>query len=197
MWPLSGIAVHDVPIFDRVAPLYDLLAPNTAGQPIADGLSMAERPVETVVDLGGGTGRAARSIEGDPLVFDASEGMLAKARDHGLAAVRGDVRSLPFPDGSIDAVIAVDAMHHFPDTPTVVEQVFRSLGTGGAFVVREFDPTTIRGMGLRIGQHVIGFDCTFYTPDSMREVFEDAGFEVTILDTGFVYTVVGIKPGST
>lgn len=188
--------MHDVPIFDRVAPLYDLVAPGTAGKPLADGIAMAERQVEDVVDLGGGTGRAARAIDHQPVVFDASEGMLGRAQKHQLETVRGDARQLPFPDGSLDAVISVDAIHHFPSPPTVVGEVFRSLAMGGAFVVREFDPRTIRGMGLRLGQHVIGFDCTFYTPTELQAVFEDVGFEVTILDEGFVYTIVGIKPGS-
>lgn len=188
--------MHDVPIFDRVAPLYDLVAPGTDGRPLADGLALAERQVEDVVDLGGGTGRAARAIDHRPVVFDASEGMLQRARNHQLEAVRGDARHLPFPDESLDAMISVDAVHHFPAIPTVVEDVFRTLDTGGAFVVREFDPETIRGLGLRVWQHVIGFDCTFYTPEGLRAVFEDAGFEVTVLEDGFVYTVVGVKPGN-
>ncbi|MFB6093728.1 MAG: class I SAM-dependent methyltransferase [Halanaeroarchaeum sp.] len=188
--------MHDVPVFDRVAPVYDLVAPSTDAQPIEAGLSRVERRLETVVDLGGGTGRAARSIDLDPIVLDASQPMLARAGRHGHRTVRGDARTLPFPEDSVDAVVAVDAMHHFPDPPTVVERVYGALGTGGGFVVREFDPTTLRGLGLRVGQHLIGFDCTFYTPDDLAAVFDRVGFETTVLDRGFVYTVVGVVPGT-
>jgi len=187
--------VHDVPVFDRFAPIYDLLAPSTEAEPLEDGLTLAERQVEQVVDLGGGTGRAARALDRDMLVVDASVKMLEKAADKGLRTVRSDVRHLPFADVTVDAVVSVDAIHHFPDPPAVVEEVYRALDVGGVFVAREFDPTTVRGMALRVGQHVVGFDCTFYTPGGLRSVFEHAGFETTVTERGFVYTVVGVKPG--
>ncbi|MFB6124911.1 MAG: class I SAM-dependent methyltransferase [Halanaeroarchaeum sp.] len=188
--------MHDVPFFDRVAPLYDLVAPATDREPLAEGLSHAERMIDDVVDLGGGTGRAARALGRDPVVFDASEGMLASAREHGLSAVRGDVRHLPFPDESVDATVTVDAMHHFPAVPAVVEEVARVLGVGGVFVVREFDPTTIRGRALIAGEHVFGFESTFFTPADLESTFREAGLVPKVIERGFLYTIVGVKPGN-
>lgn len=193
--PSFASRVHDVPVFDRFAPIYDLVSPSTDAKPLEDGLALAQRQVEDVIDLGGGTGRAARALDRDLLVVDASSGMLAKANGKGLRTVRSDVRTLPFDDESVDAVVSVDAIHHFPTPPAVVEEVYRVLDVGGVFVAREFDPTTLRGMALRVGQHVVGFDCTLYPPDELQSVFERAGFETTVLDRGFVYTVVGVKPG--
>lgn len=191
-WPI----VHDVPFFDRVAPLYDLVAPATDREPLAEGLSHAERMIDDVVDLGGGTGRASRALGRDPVVFDASEGMLSSARDHGLEAVRGDVRHLPFPDESVDATVTVDAMHHFPAVSTVVEEVARVLAVGGVFVVREFDPSTVRGRALVTGEHVFGFESEFFTPDELVDTFRRAGLQPKVIERGFVYTVVGVKPGN-
>ncbi|MFB6070747.1 MAG: class I SAM-dependent methyltransferase [Halanaeroarchaeum sp.] len=184
--------MHDVPFFDRVAPLYDVFAPATDSQPLESGLAVAERPVEDVVDLGGGTGRAARSLSTDPVVLDASERMLARARGHGLPTVRGDVRSLPFPDGSLDAVVSVDAIHHFPAVSSVLEEVVRVLDDGGVFVVRDFDPGTIRGRALVLGERLVGFESTFFTVEDLVTAFEDAGLDATVTERGFVYTVVGV-----
>lgn len=194
--PKSTVIVHDVPFFDRVAPLYDLILPGTDSEPLAAGLSMAERPLSAVVDLGGGTGRAARALDRDPLVFDGSQGMLKKARDHGLDTVRGDVRTLPFAEGSLDGVVSVDAIHHFPEMEHTTEEVYRALAVGGVFVVRDFDPSTLRGRVLVAGEKLIGFGSTFFTVEELVSVFESAGFETTVAERGFVYTIVGLKPGA-
>lgn len=188
--------MHDVPFFDRVAPLYDLVTPSTDAEPLTDGLAMAERSVRTVVDLGGGTGRASRALDSDPVVLDGSIGMLQKARNQGHEVVRGDVRHLPLADGSVDGVVCVDAMHHFPAVDRVVEEVVRVLRVGGAFVVREFDPTTIRGRGLVAAEHLVGFDSTFFATTDLADLLADAGLDVTVTERGFVYTLVGVKPGA-
>lgn len=189
--------MHDVPFFDRVAPLYDLVLPGTDREPLAHGLSLAERQLSTVVDLGGGTGRAAKALDRDPVVFDGSQGMLRKARDHGLQTVRGDVRDLPFPDESIDGLVSVDAVHHFPSVPRTLEEAFRVLEVGGVLVVREFDPSTLRGKALVFGERLVRFDSTFFTVRELESAFESAGFDTTVTERGFTYTVVGVKPGKT
>lgn len=189
--------MHDVPFFDRVAPIYDLVLPGTDREPLAHGLSLAERQLSTVVDLGGGTGRAAKALERDPVVFDGSQGMLRRARDHDLRTIRGDVRNLPFPDSSLDGLVSVDAVHHFPDVRTVLEEAYRVLDVGGVLVVREFDPSTIRGKFLAAGERIIRFGSTFFTVGELESAFDAAGFETTVTERGFVYTVVGVKPGNT
>jgi demethylmenaquinone methyltransferase/2-methoxy-6-polyprenyl-1,4-benzoquinol methylase len=54
----------DVRFFDRVAPLYDRLMPPADADALADALSVSRRPVRTVLDVAGGTGRAARVLSG-------------------------------------------------------------------------------------------------------------------------------------
>lgn len=189
--------MHDVPFFDRVAPLYDLVAPGTDRGPLNDGLGYAERELSTVVDLGGGTGRAANALDRDPLVYDGSRGMLKKARDHDLNVLQGDVRALPFRDDSIDGLVAVDAVHHFPAIETILEEAFRVLEPGGVLVIREFDPGTIRGTFLVLGERIVGFDSTFYGADELGDHLTNTGFETTVLERGFLYTLVGVKPDET
>lgn len=185
--------MHDVPYFDRFAPLYDLLLPETDSEPLEDGLSLARRPIDCVLDLGGGTGRAARVLSDSTLVLDGSNPMLAEARSRDLQTVQGDVRHLPLHGESVDGVVSVDAVHHFPEVPAVIEEAARVLRPGGALVIREFDPTTIRGRFLVLGEKIVGFDSVFYPPAAIQSMMARAGLNASIIETGFVYTVVGVK----
>lgn len=186
--------MHDVPYFDRFARFYDLVLPETDSQPLEAGLSLAERDVTCILDLGGGTGRAARVLTDSSVVLDGSFPMLSKAHGHGLDTVQGDVRSLPLRDGSVDGVVSVDAVHHFPAVKQAIAEAERVLRPGGVVVVREFDPTSLRGRGLVLGERIVGFGSTFFTPQQMASMMEQSGLEPTIEDHGFVYTVVGVKP---
>jgi demethylmenaquinone methyltransferase/2-methoxy-6-polyprenyl-1,4-benzoquinol methylase len=186
--------MHDVPLFDRFAPVYDLLLPDTDSVPLSTGLGHAARPVECVLDLGGGTGRAGRAIDPAAVVFDASGPMLESARESGFPSVRGDVRHLPFAAESVDAVVSVDALHHLPAIEAVLAEVERVLEPGGVFVVRDFDPTTLRGRGLALGERLVGFESTFFSAAALVERLAATGLDPTVLEDGFVYTVVATKP---
>lgn len=187
--------MHDVPYFDRFAPLYDLAMPAADPADLDPALSLAERPVERVLDLGGGTGRVARALGGRAVVADASRGMLAEARADGLATLRTDVRRLAVGDESVDAVVIVDALHHFPARSTAIAEAARALRPGGVLVVRDFDPATLRGRLLVAGEHLIGMGSRFDTAAECADRLADAGLEARVVDTGFAFTVAGVKPG--
>lgn len=189
--------MHDVPYFDRFAPLYDRLLPSTDAAPIESGLALADRPVERLLDVGGGTGRVGGAVEPTPIVFDASRPMLAEAREKGFPTVQGDARSLPIRTESVDAAVSVDAVHHLPALETVLGEVARVLRPGGVLVVRDFDPTTLRGRGLAAAEHLVGFDSTFHSAEAIGDTMAAAGFEVTILESGFTYTVAGKRTEDT
>jgi SAM-dependent methyltransferase len=58
-------------------------------------------------------------------------------RKHKLAEldfVQGDAQNLPFPDGSFDVVINVEASHQYPDFPKFLAEVARVLRHGGHFL---------------------------------------------------------------
>jgi len=59
-------------------------------------------------------------------------------------------------------------------------------------VVREFDPATLRGRGLVLGERIVGFDSHFYPPDDLRDRLTSAGFDATVPDRGFGYTVAAV-----
>lgn len=180
--------------FDRVAGLYDLAMPSADVDALRDGLSFARRPVERVLDVAGGTGRASRALAGEgfaPVVVDRSSGMLARARGDGYAAVRADAGRLPFRDGSVDAVVVVDALHHLPDPERAVREAARVVAPGGAVVVQEFGPRTLRGRGLVLAERAVGFDSQFWTPEELCDLFERAGLTARLVSGGFEYVVAG------
>lgn len=187
----------DVRFFDRIGSLYDLWMPAADPDRLAAGLDRATRPVERVVDLAGGTGRATVAVDApERLVVDAALGMLGRVRrrDPALVPVAGDARRLPLADGSADAVTVVDALHHLPDQRAVVEEVRRVLRPGGAFVVVDFDPTHPLGRGVVAAEELAGFGSTFTGPDDLARFLARAGYaETAVVDRGFAYTVVGLK----
>ncbi|MFW6385444.1 MAG: class I SAM-dependent methyltransferase [Halodesulfurarchaeum sp.] len=185
--------MHDVSYFDRFAPVYDVLIPETDSDPLAAGLAMVDGPIECLLDLGGGTGRAAKALSEPTAVVDGSLPMLRKARAENLPSIRGDVRELPIATESVDGIVSVDAIHHFPDLSTVVEEVERVLRPGGAVVIRDFDPSTRRGSVLIFGEHALGFESTFYSPEALSERLHEAGLTPSVIESGFAYTVVGTK----
>jgi demethylmenaquinone methyltransferase/2-methoxy-6-polyprenyl-1,4-benzoquinol methylase len=184
----------DVRFFDRLAVPYDLAMPSTDPRLLEAGFDLAGRPVETVLDVGGGTGRAAKELAvARPVVVDASRGMLRRARDRGLACVTGDAGRLPVADASVDAVVVLDALHHFPDPPAAVAEAARVLAPGGVLVVREFDPGTIRGRGLVAVERVARMGSTFYRVGELESILEGVGLATTVLESGFEYTVAGVR----
>ncbi|MFO8115604.1 MAG: class I SAM-dependent methyltransferase [Halorubrum sp.] len=185
----------DVGFFDRIAPLYDRVMPPANGEVLAAGLAHATRPIDRLLDVGGGSGRAAAALTGpEKTVVDASVGMLGRAREgRGLSAVAGDAGRLPFRDGVIDAVTIVDAFHHLPDQQAAVREAARVLAPGGALVIREFDPDHPLGRALVAAEHVIGMGSRFQPPRGLAAGLDDAGFDPRIVDRGFDYTVVGVR----
>lgn len=56
----------------------------------------------------------------------------------GLDFVHGDAENLPFPDGSFDAVLNVEASHAYPDLRRFLDEVARVLRPGGHLLYADF-----------------------------------------------------------
>jgi ubiquinone/menaquinone biosynthesis C-methylase UbiE len=103
-------------------------------------------PDAVVVDVGCGTGlvtlpvaRRCRAAVG----LDASAAMLERLHDEArrsgttnISLIRGDMRRLPFPEASVDAVVSCYAFHHLSDDgkELAAAEAFRVLKPGGRMV---------------------------------------------------------------
>jgi ubiquinone/menaquinone biosynthesis C-methylase UbiE len=104
-----------------------------------------EAPPGMLLEVGCGTGHWLASLAGPGrtvLGLDQSEGMLGVARRAAPNArlVRGAATQLPFADGSVEALLSMNALHHFPDKPGFVAEAARVLASGGAFCSIGLDP---------------------------------------------------------
>ena len=110
------------------------------------------RPGMTVLDLGCGEGRhafeayrrGARVVAVDRGVSEVGTtkrwlGAIAAAGEAPDGAryevVRGDLLALPFPDASVDRVIASEVLEHIPDDATAMAEIARVLKPGGTVAV--------------------------------------------------------------
>lgn len=186
--------------FDRLARVYD-------GLPIPNHPEVLRERVEAApgprLDLGGGTGRASVEIHGDrePVVLDASSGMLARARRAGRAVrpVRGLGQALPFADASFGAVTVTEAFHHFaPHQPAVLDEVARVLAPAGVLVVEEIDPDHLLGRAVELGENLLlRFGSRFLRPEELEEMAEHTFEEVATERTGsFTYLLEARQPRS-
>ena len=155
----SSVMRWDVRAFDLFAPVYDRFMPATDGVALRKALAVADRRVDRILEVGGGSGRVAGEI--GATVVDPARGMLRRARRRGLETVQASATDLPHPDGSVDAVVVVDAFHHFPAGRRCLSEMARVLAPGGVLVITDFDrgtrlaPTADRS-GVHPGQAGVG-----------------------------------------
>jgi ubiquinone/menaquinone biosynthesis C-methylase UbiE len=100
------------------------------------------------VDLGCGPGHLAVTLARQAphlhvTGVDLSDEMLAQAGDLArrsgvgdrVSFREGDVRQIPFPDGSLDLVVSTLSLHHWQDPVAVLDEIARVLRPGGSFLI--------------------------------------------------------------
>jgi ubiquinone/menaquinone biosynthesis C-methylase UbiE len=137
-----------------------------------------------LLDAGGGTGRvssALRPLVRSVVVTDLSLGMLSEARAKGtVAPVRGHAERLPFPDGSFDRVLVVDALHHFCDQRESIADLLRVLAPGGRLVIEEPDYTRVAVKLVAVLEKLALMRSRFHTPESIALMVASHGLHATI-----------------
>ena len=110
---------------------------------------------------------------------------------HRPAFVVGDVREIPFRDGTVDAVYSMGTIEHFDEYPQAVREIYRVLKPGGTAIIgvpNKLDPflrpLLVHLMNLR-GLYGYGMEKSF-TPGELRRVLEAAGFRVKA-QTGILF----------
>ena len=138
--------------------------------------------------------RGARAFGVDismPTVLLARDAFGSPDMGHGLDATAGDVRALPFRDGSFDAVYSMGTIEHFADTERAVAEVFRVLKPGGVAIVgvpNRHDPF-LRPLLATIMQAVSAYGYGYeksYSRKALRQMLQRANFEV-IAETAILF----------
>jgi len=134
--------------------------------------------------------------------------------------IRGDVQGLPFTDNSIDAVIGNSFLHHVPDNPRLLREVYRILKPGGVFccthepsvsadylegfpfgyIVRLLEILHVKNLINRLlrrplhpeaDRQIILSDIWLYTEKNILMLLKRAGFnEIVVTSRGFISTIV-------
>ncbi len=162
----------------------------------AEAVAVAEVPADaTVLDLAAGTGKLTRLLVrtfGRVIAVEPAEAMRrVLARQSSAADVaEGTAEEIPLPDGSVDAVFAAEAFHHF-DGRRAVAEIARVLRPGGALVLLWNLPAgaieppiddlerIVEERGLtreRLGYDPIDLNSPKYTEGRWREAFVGTPF---------------------
>lgn len=115
---------------------------------------------------------------------DFSENMIAEAKKHSkyknLHFSVQDATSLPYADGSFDAVVIANALHIMPEPDRAMSEICRVLKEGGTLIA----PTFIHGEGGRYRfrikmMNLIGFKTySKWNADEFVEYIKSYGYEI-------------------
>ena len=148
----------------------------------------------TVLDVGGYDGSVsagARSASTQVVVVDLDGSGLEKARNQGLAGVRGSAIDLPLARRSVDVALALDVLPCVPAelAARVYPEIARVLKAGGHLVVTEMDerfklPFVANEVAFARWEVKTGG----FSYDALVERLEESGF--TVVDHRMFYGVV-------
>lgn len=173
--------------YDRLSSSYDARYAAHEYRGVEDTLADLFPSDCVVLDVGCGTGRWLRFLRSRgarAIGVDLSEGMLRRAAEHGSHSLAcGSALDLPFASNSFDAVLVVNALHHFREPAEFVREAARVLKPEGRFVTIGLDPS-LEGDTWYVYQYFDGTeerDRRRYPPTSnLRALLEDASFHTVV-----------------
>lgn len=136
-----------------------------------------------ILDAGCGTGGNLAHLGrwGRAVGIDLSTDALDHCRERGVAAARAALLSLPFKDGSFDAVTSFDVVYHawVTDDRAALREMARVLRRGGLILVR------VPALRILWGGHDIEVQSRHrYTRRELRALLEETGLEVLRITYG-------------
>lgn len=163
-----------------------------------------------LLDVGCGVGHLGRVFaERPPSRFelvgtDFQADLLREAGVGYSGLIEADVHHLPLKDGSVDAAIASNSLHHFPDANRAMAEIARVLRPGGVFIA--YDPRFVAPLEklkklLRRNDGAFTEDHKAFRIEEYRTLLGSSGLEVTdlrlvdplgpLVATGLDYLKVG------
>jgi demethylmenaquinone methyltransferase/2-methoxy-6-polyprenyl-1,4-benzoquinol methylase len=83
--------------------------------------------------------------------------------------------TLPFPDGTFDRVLIVDALHHFRNQEDAIRESLRVLKPGGRLAIEEPDIRQLIVRAVAFLEQLILMQSRFHTPLQIMEMIRDQG----------------------
>lgn len=122
----------------------------------------------------------------------------ASGRGSRVSACAADLLALPYASGAFDLVVGHSFLHHVPDVPAAVAEIFRVLKPGGlAGLLHEpnVNANFWESFPLSLAKNTDprdGFtDLWMFRPEDLRRLFEDQGFvDVRIQGAGVLSAIV-------
>lgn len=158
--------------FAILAPYYD----RVIGPPNPERLrSLLRLPVAgRMLDAGGGTARVSAQLRPyvrELVLADVSPPMLDQARGKtDLHPLLSQAERLPFPDGSFERVLVVDALHHFHNQEAAIADLVRVLSPGGRLVIEEPNLDRLTVKFIAVVEKMALMRSHFYRPEAIRDM---------------------------
>jgi len=172
--------------FDLVAPFYNRVLHRAQSHQLRYVAQfLAPRPGERVLDVGAGTGvllaqlyRQGAQVTG----LDRSGAMLREAEKAcpGCDLVLGDAMAMPFPEETFDAVVCVDALHHFPDRERALQEMIRVLKEGGRLLILDLERHHWFTRLIQAAEWLVAERSHFYTAQELVAWLGQAGVKAEV-----------------
>jgi ubiquinone/menaquinone biosynthesis C-methylase UbiE len=182
--------------FGLLSPFYDRVMRQPDPGPLLRRLGLPH--AGALLEVGGGTGRVSSQLRphiGRLVICDLSSRMLGQARSKGDARlVQSRAETLPFPEGSFDRILVVDALHHFADQPAAMRELARVLAPGGRLVIQEPDIRRLPVKLIALAETLALMNSHFFQPEEIRGMAGDANLEAWAEADGLAAWIVAQKP---
>lgn len=175
--------------------------------------SLEQMDAKQVLDLGCGTGRhtialarkgfSVFGIDNAPSGLKMTKDGLDKESLHATLVKHEMTEPFPWPDGSFDAVVSVQVIHHADvgSIKKIISEIKRILKTGGMIFItvpklknqgenfQEIEPNTF----IPLDGQEKGLPHHYFTPEELRDFFSDFHIQDIHIDAGNHYCLTGFK----
>jgi len=152
---------------------------------------------EVILDIGGGTGHLARSLEPHCkriYVIDESKKMLSKIKPfNSIIPILGDVFDLSVIDEALDVVIMTDVFHHIEGQEKLLEIISNKLKKGGKFIMMDFDKNHLKVKLLMLFERILFGKLYFKTVDELKDMVSHNFKLIDCMDNKYYIIILGVK----
>lgn len=168
--------------FGFLAPVYERFIPPPSPETL---IALVDLPPDgALLDAGGGTGRVAQFFNdraGLTVVADESVKMLLQVQKKpALQPLCAHTEHLPFPSGSFDRIIMVDALHHLAHQAQSAAELWRLLKPGGRLVIEEPDVRRFAVKVLALAEKLALMRSHFLAPEQIIRLFPVFGARIEV-----------------